>query len=324
MSGDLAAGPIDGSVGVRSMRPEDLDAADRVLRLAFGTIRGLPDPASAFEDADLVHTRFRAAPECAWAAELDGELVGSVFAARWGSFAFFGPLTVHPELWGRGIGSRLLEPVLAAFGQWDVRQAGLFTFPDSAKHLGLYQKHGFWPGRLTAVTARAVPQRGRAGYARLSRDPGEPLEAVLDEIRGLTDEVFAGLDLSREILAVHAQELGDTILLREGTRLEGMAVCHCGAATEAGSGTCYVKFAAARPGSGAVERFERLLDACEAFAAEAGAERVVAGVNTGRLDAYRRLLARGYRTQRIGVSMRLRPGEPFLDAPTDYVIDDLR
>jgi hypothetical protein len=71
-------------------------------------------------------------------------------------------------------------------------------------------------------------------------------------------------------------------------------------------------------------RFERLLDACEAYAAESGLGRLVAGVNTGRLDAYRCLLARGFCTEKIGVSMRLRPEGPHFDTPAHYVIDDLR
>ena len=120
------------------------------------------------------------------------------------------------------------------------------------------------------------------------------------------------------------QGIGDTVLVRSDGTLEGMAVCHCGAGSEAGSDTCYVKFAAVRPGEGAATRFERLLDACEAFAAESGLGRLVAGVNTGRLDAYRRLLARGYRAERIGISMRLRPEGPHFDTPAHYVIDDLR
>jgi hypothetical protein len=83
-----------------------------------------------------------------------------------------------------------------------------------------------------------------------------------------------------------------------------------------------VKFGAVRPGdSGA---FERLLDACETFAATAGLERIVAGVNTGRLDAYRRMLQRGFRTHRLGLSMLLRPDGPDYDGPGHYVIDDLR
>ena len=52
-----------GAAQIRPMLADDLDAADRVLRLAFGTIRGLPDPGPAFGDRDYVRTRFQAAPD---------------------------------------------------------------------------------------------------------------------------------------------------------------------------------------------------------------------------------------------------------------------
>lgn len=306
------------------MHEQDLDAADRVLRLAFGTIRGLADPDAAFGDSDLVRTRFRAAPEHAWAAELDGDVVGSVFAARWGSFGVLGPLTVDPGRWDRGIGGRLLEPVLEAFESWGLRQAGLFTFADSPKHLGLYQKHGFWPGSLTVVASKETVSPGRGSYTLVSSEPESRRKRVLDEVRELTDRVFPGLDLGREIAAVIEQEIGDTLLLRRQGTLEGIAVCHRGAGSEAGSDACYVKFAAARPGEGAEARFEALLDACEAYAAESGLGRLVAGVDTGRLDAYRRLLARRFGIERVGLSMRLRPEAPDFDTPAHYVIDDRR
>jgi N-acetylglutamate synthase-like GNAT family acetyltransferase len=310
--------PAADAVVVRPMLADDLDEADRVLRLAFGTIRGLPDPESAFGNTDLAGTRFRTAPDCAWVAELDGDVVGSVFAARWGSFGFFGPLSVHPDLWDRGIGGRLLGPVLASFADWGVRQAGLFTFAGSLKHLGLYQAHGFWPGALTVVTAKAVDRQSPGEYALFS-DEGD-----LEELRTLTDQVFPGLDLEREIRAVSDQGLGDTILLRGVATLEGMAVCHRGAGSEAGGDRCYVKFAAVLPGVAAGERFERLLEACEAYAAESGVSQLTAGVNTGRLDAYRRLLARGFRAELVGVSMWLHPAESRFDTADDYVVDDLR
>jgi N-acetylglutamate synthase-like GNAT family acetyltransferase len=269
-----------------------------------------------------VHPRFRAAPDCAWVAEVDGDVVGSVFAARWGSFGFFGPLSVDPSLWDRGVGSRLLRPVLEAFASWDVRQAGLFTFADSAKHLGLYQKHGFWPGPLTAVTGKAVGPTSAAPYALVSKL--ESRQGVLDEIRTLTDQVCAGLDLGREILAVDEQGIGDTLLVRREGALEAMAVCHAGAGSEAGSDTCYVKFAAVRPDGDGPGRFQRLLDACEAYAARSGLGRVVAGVNTGRLHAYRCLLAHGFRIEQTGVSMWLHPERSHFHTPAHYVIDDLR
>jgi N-acetylglutamate synthase-like GNAT family acetyltransferase len=303
---------------VRSMVEGDLDEADRVTRLAFGTYRGLPDPASTFGDAEMVRTRFRAAPDHAWVAEDGGRVVGCVFAARWGSFGYFGPLAVHPDWWDRGIGSRLLEPVLDAFEGWELRQAGLFTFPSSPKHLGLYQKHGFWPRFLTCVLAKPVAST-TARYERLSDAP-----LLVNEIRALTGTVFPGLDLEIELQSVLKQGLGDAIVLETNGELDGMAVCHCGAGSEAGSGVCYVKFGAVRPGPGARARFELLLDACEAFAAESGAERLLAGVSTGRLDAYRMLVERGFRADLVGVSMLSRPDEPAFDGPGDYVLDDLR
>src|SRR5262245_21809653 len=136
MAGDAAGSQ---SALVRPLLADDLDTSDEVMRVAFGRFRGLPDPRAVFGDSEIARTRYRAAPDCAWVAELDGEVVGSVFAARWGSFGFLGPLSVHPRLWDQGIGGRLLRPVLEAFARWDVSQAGLFTFPESAKHLRLYQ-----------------------------------------------------------------------------------------------------------------------------------------------------------------------------------------
>jgi hypothetical protein len=147
---------------------------------------------------------------------------------------------------------------------------------------------------------------------------------VIAAIAELTNAVFSGLDVRREIEAVTAQGLGDTVLLYREAQLVGVAVCHCGAGSEAGGGACYVKFAAARPGASAAEWFEQLLDACESLAVEAGVGRLVAGVNTGRLDAYRRMLARGFRSEFTGVSMHSRPDGPDFDSPGDYVIDDLR
>lgn len=316
---------VEPAVHVRPMTEGDLDEADRVMRLAFGTVRGLPDPARAFGEAQTVRTRFRAAPECAWVAELDGAVVGSVLAARWGSFAFFGPLTVHPEHWDGGIGSALMGPVMAALERWDVRQAGLFTPPNSPKHLGLYQKHGFWPRFLTAVLSKAVAPGFEPAYRCFSDALAADREALLEEARELTDAVFAGLDLSREIGAATAQGIGDTVLLRDADgRLAGLAACHRGGGSEADSGVCYVKVGAVRPGEQAAERFEQLLGACEGFAREQGLERLTTGVNTGRLDAYRRLLDRGFRTDLLGVSMRLLPDGPVFDTPVDYVLDDLR
>jgi hypothetical protein len=317
-------GAASEDVRVGPLQPAHVDQADRVMRIAFGTFLGAPDPLRVFGDAEYVRTRFRAEPAWAFAAtDAAGEVLGSNFATRWGSYGFFGPLTVRVDAWDRGIASRLMQPVLALFEQWSVRQAGLFTFPQSPRHLGLYQKFGFWPQRLTALLEKAVEPvtgaDGLPGHARLL-DPRRAHE--LADCRELTDRIFEGLDLTHEIRAGHTQRLGETVLTQDGAALDGFAVCHLGLG-EAGSGNCFVKFAAVRPGTGAGARFEALLDACEALAARRGLSRVVAGVNTARHDAYRRLLARGYRPWLEGVLMQ-RPDEPGYARPDAFVIDDLR
>ena len=249
------------------MVEDDLDAADRITRLAFGTYRGLPDPGAAFGDTESVRTRFKAAPDCAWVAEVDGEVVGSVLAARWGSFGFFGPLAVHPEWWDRGVGSRLLEPVLEAFERWEIRQAGLFTFANSPKHLGLYQKHGFWPGFLTAVPGS---RRALESAPRSRSDASEGVATAWRRFARSRTRYSPVSTSSARSWPRPSQGLGDTVLLRDNGRLAAMAICHRGAGSEAGSGVCYVKFGAVRPGAAAAGRFDRLLDACEAFAADSG------------------------------------------------------
>jgi hypothetical protein len=76
-------------VRVRLLAAEDLDEADRICRVAFGTFVGVPRPERFFGDADLVRTRWQADPGAALAAELDGRVAGSNFAANWGSVGFF-------------------------------------------------------------------------------------------------------------------------------------------------------------------------------------------------------------------------------------------
>lgn len=308
---------------IRPLREEDLDAADRIMRTAFGTFMGAPNPMAVFGDAEYVRPRYRAEPSWAFAAEIDGEVVGSNFATRWGSFGFFGPLTVVPDRWDQGIAGRLMEPIVDLFDEWGVRQAGLFTFPHSPKHIGLYQKFGFWPQYLTPLLEKRIaPDRSAPEPSTLSGAPEGERDAIIGSCADLTNSIYEGLDVSHEIRAVADQALGDTVLVDSGDGLEGFAVCHCGAG-EAGSGTCFVKFGAARPGPEAVDRFGRVLEACEALAATRGLERMVAGVNFTRDQAYARMRDHGYRTWIQGVIMQ-RPGEPGYCRPDAYVIDDLR
>src|SRR6516162_6296659 len=139
---------------IRALTEADLSEAQRILRIAFGTFLGEPDPEQFWSDLDYVYGRFGAEHTAAFAAEDDeGALAGSNFATRWGSVGFFGPLTTLLDLWDGGIGQRLVFAACDQLDAWGVRHAGLFTFAQSAKHVGLYGKFGFHPRFLTAIMA---------------------------------------------------------------------------------------------------------------------------------------------------------------------------
>jgi len=147
-------------------------------------------------------------------------------------------------------------------------------------------------------------------------------ESAIEACGKLTHKIDKGLDLGGEIRSVLAQRTGDVVLTYTRNALDGFAVCLHGAGSEGGEKTCYVKFGAARGGAGAAERFDRLLEACEAFASSRGAT-VEAGVNMAREDAYRCLRARGYRVAMQGVAMQ-RPHLEGFNRADAFVIDDWR
>ncbi len=311
-----------GVIAIRPMQETDLAGARRIFSLAFGTFIGLPEPAKFCADRDFISTRWRNDPEAALMAEVDGRPAGSCLVTNWGSFGFFGPLTVRPDLWGRKVAQKLLERTMEIFAKWGVREAGLYTFSNSPKHIALYQKFGFWPGSLTALMSKAVTPI-EFPVTKYSVLDAASREQILDGCRRLTDGIYEGLDVTSEIRAVARQNLGDTVVLWDRDSLDGFAICHCGEETEAGKDTCYIKFAAVRPGAGAEGLFDRLLDACYALAAARGLRRIEAGMNLNRREAYRQLLRRGFRTDTLGVAMHW-PDSYAYNRPAVFVIDDWR
>ena len=115
------------------LKQSELADADRIVRLAFGTFLGLPNPLDFMGDRNFVTPRWHSSNVKAIAARDEG----------------------------RGVAQRLLEATMKIFDGWGVRHTGLFTFAQSAKQVALYQKFGYWPRYLTAVLTR-TPASGCA------------------------------------------------------------------------------------------------------------------------------------------------------------------
>jgi len=283
---------------VRLAREDDLADLHHIFALAFSTHLGRP--IESYGDRRLIETRWRTDPQSVLVAELDGRIVGSNVVTVWGRFGWFGPLTVHPDFWNRGIAQALMIPTMQRFADCGTITERLFTFASSPKHIALYQRYGFWPRRLTASLARPPDAAVEADFDAFST-LGMPAQAtLLDGIQALCADIIDGLDPAAEVVAVAEQRLGETLVLRAaGGGVDAFAVCHHGAGSEAGSKNMSVKFGAA---TGAAA-YERLLDAILAYGAAAGAEAVNMAVNAAREGAYRATLQRGFRIGMLGVAM---------------------
>ena len=309
---------------IAPLEEHDLPEARRIVRTAFGTFLGVPDPESFWNDRDYVYGRWRAPHVAALRATIDGHLVGSNFATKWGSVGFFGPISVRPDLQERGIAQSLLAATVQQFADWGTTHNGLFTFSHSAKHVALYQKFGFHARFLTALMTATARQAGPVpGSSRFSTLTDAQKAAALAASREVTETIYPGLDLSGEIATVDAQGLGDTVLLAGTGGLAAFAICHYGPRSEAGADLCFIKFGAVRATTTAEQDFGRLVDACEALALSVGMPALLAGANLARHEAYQYLVARGFRTALQGVHMHQR-NEPGYCRPGIYVIDDWR
>lgn len=323
MAQNTAATAAENRPVIRPLNQADLPEAARIIRHAFGTFFGVPDLDTFWTDRDYAYGRQPAPHVASFGAVLDGKLVGSNFATNWGSVGFFGPLSVRPDVQARGVARALLSRTMEQFDAWGTRHIGLFTFAHSAKHIALYQKHGFYARFLTAIMAAPALRGTSAGWSRFGALSKERQDEALRTCRAVAESVCPGLDLADEIRTTQAQQLGDTVLLEGAGGLAGFAVCHYGPRSEAGADTCYVKFGIVRDGPSAERDFMRLLEACEALAVEVGMPTLLAGANMAREQAYRVLVGRGFRTAIQGVAMH-KDNDPGYCRPGAYVIDDWR
>ena len=308
---------------IRPLSLDDIPTAHSIFQNAFDALNQGSSHGRYTGDVSYME-RYFSESTSAFAAEVEGKLVGSNFAIRWGSFGLFGPLTVHPEMWGNGIAQQLIEPAMDCFQQWGISQIGFFTRANSPKHLYLYQKFGFFPRFLTAILSKSIALSDRSlkaiCYGTLLL---EKRSQSLTQIQQLTARIYEGLDLTSEIQVVKAHNLGETLLLLDGDDLVGFAICHYGSGTEAGQNTCYIKFGAVHPDVKGEQVFTALVNECEVFATLKGGTRLVAGVSTARQEAYQQLSRLGFKTDRLGVAMH-RPSQDSFCCPGVYVIDDWR
>jgi predicted N-acetyltransferase YhbS len=313
---------------IRHLEDQDLQEAEKIIRLSFGTFIGHADPENYRSDTQYAFTRWSVDPSASFVAEFDGKVVGSNFGLHWGSIGIFGPLTVHPDYWNMGIGSKLMKPVLSCFEKWRVTHSGAMTFANSPKHINLYRKFGYHPRFLIPVMSKKIESKSfisnsKSTWSKYS-EYKENQAKYLDECNQVANTVYPGLSLELEIKAVNRMNFGETVILFDASKnVTGFAICHCGINTEAGKDKCYIKFGAVKTNLDASNNFLKLLNACEELATEKKLSLLTGGINVGRHNAYQSMLNQKFYIDFLGVSLH-QPNDDAFNTADMYAIDDWR
>jgi predicted N-acetyltransferase YhbS len=148
-----AAATTVAPVQIRPAMPGDAEAAGRICYEAFRTLHeshGFAPDFASVEAAVGLASAFIADPRTfGVVATRDGEIVGSNFLSEGDPIRGVGPITVHPDHQGAGIGRKLMQAVIDR-GR-DALGVRLVQDAFNAKTMGLYTALGFDPREPLAV-----------------------------------------------------------------------------------------------------------------------------------------------------------------------------
>jgi N-acetylglutamate synthase-like GNAT family acetyltransferase len=324
-------------IKIRRVRKGDLSKVRDVIEQAFSDFfeRQLGTrPRQVFGGAQYVHHRWLMEPwGCFVAEEGDGKIVGAAVAVMWGSLGLVGPVAVLPNYQNQDIGKQLLTACQGFFDENKAMLQGVATYPGSPKHLVFYQGFGYRPRGLVVIAAKPLDRREIVqatktakpvlGLRRYSTLEESKKKAAILKLRRITNGVFRGLDLGKEVEIVDGLALGDTLLLEKGRELIGFAVFHTPGVSEAPHGSLYIKYLAIDPRHKKTEYLHALLAALEEIAHDGQLQRVMAPVYTYYWSAYQALMERDYHIDFTMV--RMKRGKQVDDEdPADLVLDDWR
>ena len=212
---------------------------------------------------------------------------------RSGLEGWMGPLAVHPDYQGQGIGKMIVTTGVEWLKKRGAKVIGLETMPRTMDNVGFYSALGFVPGHLTVTVTLEAARAGIQATTISSLNPHER-ELALRQSRALLEQMSPGYDYTREIVLTEQHELGDTLFVRKGFDVLSFAVCHSVPLVE---GRATEEMRVLKMVARTEADFDHLVTQLCAHARVRGAKRVAIRVQGQYSSVYRRLIARGARVR---------------------------
>jgi len=239
-----------------------------------------------------------------------GEIAAFNMVHRSGVEGWMGPLAVRTEYQGSGVGKEIVEQGIAWLKREGATVIGLETMPRTMDNIGFYSALGFLPGRLTITLTLDAASADRPAEL-LGRLGVRDREEAIGEVRSLVDDLAPGYDFTRELELTETLALGDTVLVREGDRIVGMALCHTAPLVE---GRTREELRVLKLALADDAMLDVMLRALCDFAKRSGTRRVAVRVQGEYLGLYRTMVAAGGRVRWTDLRMALGGHEERKDA----------
>lgn len=220
---------------------------------------------------------------------------------RSGVEGWMGPLAVHPDYQGQGIGKIIVSSGIEWLKKNGARVIGLETMPRTMDNVGFYSTLGFAPGHLTVTVTLEAARAGFQATAMSALNPHER-ELALRQCHILLDQLMPGYDYTREIILTAQHQLGDTLFVRKGNDILSFAVCHAVPLVE---GRATEEMRVLKMVARSEADFDHLVTQLCAHARGKSSRRVAIRVQGHYGDVYRRLMARGARVRWTDLRMSL-------------------
>jgi GNAT superfamily N-acetyltransferase len=220
---------------------------------------------------------------------------------RSGVEGWMGPLAVHPDYQGQGIGKVIVSTGVEWLKKSGARVIGLETMPRTMDNVGFYSALGFAPGHLTVTVTLEAARSGLQALGMSSLNPHER-ELALSQCRHLLEQLAPGYDYTREIVLTAEHQLGETVFVRKGNDVLSFAVCHAVPLVE---GRATEEMRVLKMVAKTEADFDNLVTQLCAHARVKGSKRVAIRVQGQYSDVYRRLIARGARVRWTDLRMSL-------------------
>jgi GNAT superfamily N-acetyltransferase len=220
---------------------------------------------------------------------------------RSGVEGWMGPLAVHPDYQGQGIGKMIVSSGAEWLKKNGAKVIGLETMPRTMDNVGFYSALGFTPGHLTVTVTLEAERAGLQATPMSALTPHER-ELALRQCRRLLDQLIPGYDYTREIILTAQPQFGDTLFVRKGNDVLSFAICHSIPLVE---GRATEEMRVLKMVARSEADFDHLVTQLCAHARVKGSKRIAIRVQGQYSDVYRRLMARGARVRWTDLRMSM-------------------